>query len=122
MSYKDLIFKHGDDYGIWKLRAIGYLVAKDLFSMDLEIDGWIRKNPSILKECTKEEIVEKYEESQEKGLLTFYNLLDTPVIKKLGKVTTVQEVFTKLREIYKKQEEVEVIVLIHKLVNLKMKE
>jgi hypothetical protein len=36
-------------------------------------------------------------------------------------VTTAQETFTKLGEIYEKQERVEVIVLIHKLVNLKMK-
>jgi hypothetical protein len=55
-------------------------------------------------------------------LLILYSLLDTPVIKKLGKVTTVQETFTKLGEIYEKQGGVEVIVLIHKLVNIKMKE
>jgi hypothetical protein len=48
-------------------------------------------------------------------------LLDTPVIKKLGKVTTAQEAFTRLGEIYEKQGGVEVIVLIYKLVNLRMK-
>jgi hypothetical protein len=121
MSHKDLVFKHGDDYGIWKLRAIGHLATKDLFDVDLEIDGWVKKNSSILKECAQDEVIEKYEESQEKGLLIFYSLLDTPVIKKLGKVTTAQEAFTKLGEIYEKQGGVEVIVLIHKLVNLKMK-
>jgi hypothetical protein len=89
MSHKDLVFKHGDDYGIWKLRAMGHLATKDLFGVDLEIDGWVKKNPSILKECTRDEVMEKYEESQEKGLLILYSLLDTPVIKKLGKVTTV---------------------------------
>jgi hypothetical protein len=36
-------------------------------------------------------------------------------------VTIAQEVFTKLGEIYEKQRGVEVIVLIHKLVNLRMK-
>jgi hypothetical protein len=75
----------------------------------------------FLKECTRDEVIEKYEESQEKGLLILYSLLDTPVIKKLGKVTTAQETFTKLGEIYEKQGGVEVIVLIHKLVNLKIK-
>jgi hypothetical protein len=49
MSHKDLVFKHGDDYGIWKLRAMGHLATKDLFGVDLEIDGWVKKNPSILK-------------------------------------------------------------------------
>jgi hypothetical protein len=44
MSHKDLVFKHGDNYGIWKLRAMRHLVTKDLFGVDLEIDGWIRKN------------------------------------------------------------------------------
>jgi hypothetical protein len=121
MSYKDLVFKYGDDYGIWKLRAMGYLAIKDLFGVDLEIDDWVKKNPSILKECARDEVMEKYEESQEKGLLILYSLLDTPIIKKLGKVTTTQEAFTKLGEIYEKQGGVEVIVLIHKLVNLKMK-
>jgi hypothetical protein len=118
MSHKDLVFKH---YGIWKLRAMGHLATKDLFGVDLEIDGWVKKNPSILKECARDEVIEKYEESQEKGLLILYSLLDTPVIKKLGKVTTAQEAFTKLGEIYEKQGEVKVIVLIHKLVNLRMK-
>jgi hypothetical protein len=66
-------------------------------------------------------VVEKYEESQEKRLLILYSLLNTSVIKKLGKVTTAQEAFTKLGEIYEKQERVEVIVLIHKLVNLRIK-
>jgi hypothetical protein len=102
MSHKDLVFKHGDDYGICKLKAMGHLAIKDLFGMDLEIDGWVKKNPSILKECARDEVIEKYEESQEKGLLIFYSLLDTPVIKKLGKVTTAQEAFTKLGEIYEK--------------------
>jgi hypothetical protein len=121
MSHKDLVFKHGDDYGIWKLRAMGHLATKDLFSVDLEIDGWVKKNSSILKECARDEVMEKYEESQEKGLLILYSLLDIPVIKKLGKVTTAQEAFTKLGEIYEKQGGVEVIVLIHKLVNLRIK-
>jgi hypothetical protein len=121
MSHKDLIFKHRDDYGIWQLRAMRHLATKDLFGVDLEIDGWIKKNPSILKECARDEVMEKYDESQEKGLLIFYSLLDIPIIKKLDKVTTAQETFTKLGEIYEKQEGVEVIVLIHKLVNLKMK-
>jgi hypothetical protein len=66
--------------------------------------------------------MEKYEESQKKELLILYSLLDIPVIKKLGKVTTAQEAFTKLGEIYKKQGRVEMIVLIHKLVNLRIKE
>jgi hypothetical protein len=100
---------------------MGHPATKDLFGVDLEIDGWVKKNPSILKECARDEVIEKYEESQEKGLLILYSLLDTPVIKKLGKVTTAQEAFTKLGEIYEKQGRVEVIVLIHKLVNLKMK-
>jgi hypothetical protein len=121
MSHKDLVFTHGDDYGIWKLRAMGHLATKDLFRVDLDFDGWVKKNPSILKKCTKREVIGKYEESQEKGLLILYSLLDAPVIKKLGKVTTVQEAFTKLGEIYEKQGRVEVIVLIHKLVNLRMK-
>jgi hypothetical protein len=121
MSHKDLVFKHGDDYGIWKLRAMEHLATKDLFSVDLEIDGWVKKNPSILKECVRNEVIEKYEESQEKGLLILYSLLDIPVIKKLDKVTTTQETFTKLGEIYEKQRGVEMIVLIHKLVNLRMK-
>jgi hypothetical protein len=95
--------------------------TKDLFGVDLEIDGWVKKNPSILKECARNEVIEKYEESQEKELLIFYSLLDTPIIKKLGKVTTAQEAFTKLEGIYEKQGRVEVIVLIHKFVNLKMK-
>jgi hypothetical protein len=112
MSHKDLIFKHGDDYGIWKLRAMGHLATKDLFGVDLEIDDWVKKNPSILKECARNEVMEKYKESQEKGLLILYSLLNIPVIKKLGKVITAQEAFTKLREIYEKQGEVEVIVLI----------
>jgi hypothetical protein len=67
---------------------MGHLVTKDLFGIDLDFDGWVRKNPSILKECTKREVIEKYKESQEKGLLILYSLLDIPVIKKLGKVTT----------------------------------
>jgi hypothetical protein len=121
MSHKDLVFTHGDDYGIWKLRAMGHLATKDLYRVDLDFDGWVKKNSSILKECTKGEVIGKYEESQEKGLLILYSLLNAPVIKKLGKVTTAQEAFTKLREIYEKQEGVEVIVLIHKLVNLRMK-
>jgi hypothetical protein len=54
-------------------------------------------------------------------LLILYSLLDVPVIKKLGKVTTAQETFIKLGEIYEKQGKVEVIVLIHKLVNLRIK-
>jgi hypothetical protein len=121
MSHKDLVFKHGDDYGIWKLRAMEHLATKDLFGVDLEIDDWVKKNPSILKECARDKVIEKYEESQEKGLLILYSLLDTSVIKKLGKVTTVQEAFTKLGEIYEKQGEMEVIVFIHKLINLRMK-
>jgi hypothetical protein len=90
MSHKYLVFKHGDDYGIWKLRAMGYLATKDLFGVDLDFDGWVKKNSSILKECTKGEVIGKYEESQEKGLLILYSLLDAPVIKKLGKMTTIQ--------------------------------
>jgi hypothetical protein len=93
MSHKDLVFKHGDDYRIWKLRAMRYLATKDLFGVDLEIDGWVKKNPSILKECARDEVMEKYEENQEKGLLILYSLLDISVIKKLGKVTTAQEAF-----------------------------
>jgi hypothetical protein len=63
MSHKDLVFKHGDDYGIWKLRATGHLAAKDLYEVDLDFDGWVKKNSSILKECTKGEVIGKYEES-----------------------------------------------------------
>jgi hypothetical protein len=100
---------------------MGHLATKDLFGVDLEIDGWVKKNPSILKECAKNEVIEKYEESQEKRLLILYSLLDIPVIKKLGKVTTAQEAFTKLGKIYEKQGGVEIIVFSHKLVNLKMK-
>jgi hypothetical protein len=88
MSHKDLVFTHGDDYRIWKLRAMGHLATKDLFRVDLDFDGWVKKNLNILKECTKGEVIEKYEESQEKGLLILYSLLDAPVIKKLDKVTT----------------------------------
>jgi hypothetical protein len=53
MSHNDLVFKHGDDYGIWKLRSMGHLATKDLFSVDLKIDDWVKKNPSILKECAR---------------------------------------------------------------------
>jgi hypothetical protein len=116
----EFLLVHRDDYGIWKLRAMGHLATKDLFGVDLEIDGWVKKNPSILKECARDEVMEKYDESQEKRLLILYSLLDTSVIKKLGKVTTAQEAFTKLEEIYEKQGRVEVIVLIHKLVLKKM--
>jgi hypothetical protein len=79
-----------------------HLATKDLFGVDLEIDDWIKKNPSILKECARNEVIEKYDESQEKGLLILYSLLDISIIKKLGKVTIAQEVFTKLGEIYEK--------------------
>lgn len=121
MSAKDLIFKHGDDYGIWKLRAMGALASKDIYGVDLEFDGWRKKNTSTVKGKPKEEVVEKWEESQEKGLLILYRLLDNPVIKKLGKVETAYDAFRKLGEIYEKQGGVEVIVLMHKLVNLRMR-
>jgi hypothetical protein len=49
MSHKDLVFTHGDNYGIWKLRVMRHLATKDLFRVDLDFDGWVRKNPSILK-------------------------------------------------------------------------
>jgi hypothetical protein len=99
-----------------------HLATKDLFGVDLEIDDWVKKNPSILKEYARDEVMEKYDESQEKGLLILYSLLNIPIIKKLDKVITAHEAFTKLGKIYEKQEGVEVIVLIHKLVNLKIKE
>jgi hypothetical protein len=63
MSYKDLVFRYGDDFGIWKLRAMGHLAIKDLFRVNLDVDSWIKKNSSIFKECARDEVMEKYGES-----------------------------------------------------------
>jgi hypothetical protein len=38
---------------------MGHLATKNLFGVDLEIDGWVKKNPSILNECARDEVMEK---------------------------------------------------------------
>src|SRR5271170_5411851 len=117
MSSKELVFKHGDDYGVWKLKAMGALAAKDLFGLDMELDKWVKKNYSKVKTLKGTEVEQVYEEDQEKGLLMMWRLLDKGVIKKIGEVKTCMEVFGKLDIIYQKQGGVELIVLMHKLVN-----
>jgi hypothetical protein len=37
---------------------MGHLATKDLFGVDLEIDGWVQKNSSMLKECARNEVME----------------------------------------------------------------
>ena len=120
-SIKDIFFKHGDDYGIWKLRMLGVLASKDFFGMDLPFDEWWKKNRFRLKSFGKDEGVDKYNDDQESSLLLMYRYLDGSIIKKLGPVKAARTAFEALDQVYLKRGGVEIVTLMHRLVNLKMK-
>jgi hypothetical protein len=120
-SIKDIFFKHGDDYSIWRLRMLGVLASKDFFGMDLPFDEWWKKSRLRLKSFGKEEGVDKYNDDQESALLLMYRYLDGSIIKKLGPVRAARTAFEALDQIYLKRGGVEIVMLMHKLVNLRMK-
>jgi gag-polypeptide of LTR copia-type/Zinc knuckle len=116
---KDIFFKHGNDYGIWKLRLLGVLASKNFFGMDLTLDEWYKKHRSKLK-IGKDDAMEKYNDDQEMSLLLMYRYLDGSIIKKLGHVKTARGALEVLDQIYLKKGGVEIVTMMHKLVNLKM--
>jgi gag-polypeptide of LTR copia-type/Zinc knuckle len=120
-SAKDIFFKHGDDYVIWKLRMQGVLATKDFFGMDLTFEEWVKKNKVALKGLTREEIAEKLQNDQENALLLMYKYMDGSIIKKLGHAKWAKDAFTALDQIYLKKGGVEIVSLMYKLVNLRMR-
>ena len=120
MSDKELIFKHGDDYSVWKLRILGVLGGKlELFGLEMEVDEFRQVNFGMVK---KQDMDALYVSGQKRGLLMLWRYLDSDVIKKLGNVITLKQAFEKLDEIYQKKRGVELILLMYRLVHLRMKD
>ena len=100
------MFRHSDDYGVQKLVGV-----------DLEFDGQFNKNRYKLKN-----IAAMYENEQDREMLYLYRLLDTLIIKQLQDCKTSSMVFARLDSIYSKQRGVELVLLIYKLSNLRMRD
>jgi hypothetical protein len=114
------IFKHGDDYPIWKLKALGILASKDLVGMDLELVDWIKINPGKVRESEKDEWETEWLAEQMRALYMLYTMLDGQVIKKLEGIKLAVEAFKKLDALYIKEGGIEVLTLMFKLFNLRM--
>ena len=118
MSEKELIFKHGDDYSVWKLRILGVLASKaGMYGLEMGYQDWKEVNSGVVKLEGKED----YILAQKRGLLILWRYLDGDIIRKLGNVMTVKDLFVNLDAIYQKKGGVELVLLMYKLVNLKMK-
>jgi hypothetical protein len=66
-------------------------------------------------------LVDKYNDDQDCALSLLYRYLDGSIIKKLGTLKSAREAFMALDNIYLKRGGVEIVLLMHRLVNLKMK-
>ena len=112
-----LVFHHGDDYDVWKKKVLGILIDKlEVFGLELEPTDWKKVN-KVVKE---EKEGEAYDTAQRKGLAIMWRYLDGGIIKKVGEVQTVCGLFKKLDGIYQRKGGVELVVLMHRLVNLRM--
>ena len=103
------------------VRVLNYLALKKLVSIDLEFDGQFNKNRYKLKDKKKNNIAAMYKNEQDREMLYIYRLLDTLIIKQLQDCKTSLIVFTRLDSIYSKQERVELVLLMYKLSNLRMR-
>ena len=118
---KETFFKHGDDYGIWKLRILGVMTSKGFHGMDLPFEKWWNKNVVDVRNLNKDQVAEKYKSDQERALSLLYRYMDSGTIKKMANVKTAQEAFEVMDKVYLKRGGVELVTVIHNLVTLKMK-
>ena len=104
---------------IKRLELFGF---KELVGVDLEFDGQFNKNRYKLKDKKKHNIAAMYENKQDREMLYLYRLLDALIIKQLQDCKTSSMVFARLDSIYSKQEGVELVLLMYKLSNLRMRD
>ena len=75
-----------------------------------------------MKDKKKHNIATIYKNEQNREMLYLYRLLDALIIKQLQDCKTSLMVFTRLDSIYSKQEGVELVLLMYKLSNLRIRD
>jgi hypothetical protein len=121
MSGRELIFKNGDNYENWKMKMAGIWAGKDMFGLTEQFAQWKVENSIKVKKMSGDEQVELYDSEQRQGLYILYKYLDGDVLGKIQEEKTVIGAIKKLDGIYLKKGGINIILDMHRLVNIRMK-